>query len=281
MPSLRVTHWSFAIVLPLVFGGCVFRCGDDHYGQGYYCEGPGCYDDDGAGADGAGAQGAGGQSSDGGGGQGQGGEGGAPPSCDPSQVICACSETVACAEGLTCVSGQCLAACGFDYDCGPGLVCGNGQCVAACDADNPCGAGYACVGGGCLVNPADPQCIDETGCDGLACIGGFCTTACETHADCGTGQLCDGATSGCVADLSPVPLCDDQTACPGTGQACLSGTCHYECLDVTDCKLIDARFDACDRGFCKTDLEANPECTASSPCAGGEACVSNVCAPAG
>jgi hypothetical protein len=281
MPSFRAFHWSFAIVLPVVFGGCIFRSGDDHDHR-YFCEGPGCYDDgDGVGAAGAGAQGAGGQTSDGGGGQGQGGEGGAPPSCDPNEVICGCSEASACPGDLTCVGGQCLATCGFDYDCGPGLVCGNGQCVPGCDDETPCGAGYACVGGGCLIDPQSPQCIDSSGCDGLECIGGFCTTACATHADCGPGQLCDGATLGCVADLAPVPLCDDTIACPGAGQACLSGTCHYECVDVLDCKLIDARFDACDEGFCKTDLEASPECTAASPCAGGEACVSNLCVPAG
>lgn len=278
MSSLRVTHWSFAIVLPVVFGGCVFHCGDDHYQDGPgYCRGPGCDDDDGN--EGAGAQGGGGNAADGGGGQGQGGEGGAPPACDPNEVVCACSESAACPEGLTCVSGQCLATCGFDYDCGPGLVCGNGQCVLACDAESPCDPGFACVGGGCLVDPANPQCADSNECDGLECVGGFCSTLCASHADCAADQLCDGTSGACIPNNAPVPLCDETVACPGQGQACLEGVCHYECVEVADCKLIDARFDACDRGFCKTDLEANPECTAASPCAGGEACVSNVCVP--
>lgn len=278
MSSFRVTRWSFAIALPLVFGACVIHTGHDHEDaddDDGYC--PGCYADDGG--DGAGAQGAGGNTSTGGGGQGQGGEGGSPPACDPNEVICACAENVACADGLTCVSGQCLDACGFDYDCGPGLVCGNGQCVPACDVDAPCDAGYACVGGGCLVDPLNPQCADSNACDGLECVGGFCTTLCASHADCGADQLCDGTSGACVANLAPVPLCDDMVACPGQGQACLEGVCHYECVVLADCKLIDARFDACDQGFCKTDLEANPECTAAKPCDGGAACVSNVCVP--
>ncbi len=278
MQLLRPDSVLFAALLPIVFGGCVFRCGDGH--EDHSCEGPGgCWDDDeeavvvsvsvsvGSGSGGAGGQG------------GQGGEGGSiePPACDPSEVICAC--TNACPGSLTCVGGLCLDACNFDYECGPGTVCGNGQCVPACDATTPCDSGYACVGGGCLPDPLNPQCVDDFGCDGLVCADGLCTSPCVTHADCAPGQLCNGATSACVADAAPVPLCDASTPCAGQGQSCLDDACHYACLTVMDCKLIDARFDGCDRGFCKTDLELDPECTASQPCAGGAACVSNVCVP--
>jgi hypothetical protein len=261
-----------------VFGGCVVHCGHHDYD----CEGPGCHDDgyeDGYPDDGWEDDGV--PRPDGGGGQGQGGEGGGPiQTCDATDVQCACDAEIACPSDLTCVSGVCISACSFDYDCGPGKVCGNGECVPACTEDTPCGLGYGCLGGGCLPDPSNPQCtVEGEVCEvGGTCIGGFCTTSCTTHADCGTGKLCNGLTNTCVADNSPVALCDSaELTCPGQGQTCLSGVCHYECAEITDCKLIDARFDYCDRGFCKTEIEMNPECTASNPCGDGVACVSNVC----
>ncbi len=278
MQSFRLTHWSALAPLAFVFGGCVVHCGHHDYD----CEGPGCHDDgyeDGYPDDGWEDDGV--PRPDGGGGQGEGGEGGGPiQTCDATDVQCACDAEIACPSDLTCVSGVCISACSFDYDCGPGKVCGNGECVPACTEDTPCGLGYGCLGGACLPDPSNPQCtVEGEVCEvGGTCIGGFCTTSCTTHADCGTGKLCNGLTNTCVADNSPVALCDSaELTCPGQGQTCLSGVCHYECAEITDCKLIDARFDHCDRGFCKTEIEMNPECTASNPCGDGVACVSNVC----
>jgi len=55
------------------------------------------------------------------------------------------------------------------------------------------------------------------------------------------------------------------------------GDCHYQCQTLEDCKLIDARYDGCDQGECKTDAELNPTCTFSMPCQDGSHCVSNTC----
>jgi hypothetical protein len=68
------------------------------------------------------------------------------------------------------------------------------------------------------------------------------------------------------------------TPCSGEGQGCGDdGYCHYGCLTVEECKLIDARFDACDQGVCKTDEELDPACWFGEPCLSGAPCVSNEC----
>ncbi len=209
---------------------------------------------------------------------GAGGEGGAVP-CDPSLLACECQTDAECAAGLSCVGSTCLPACGFDFECGDAHVCAEGQCVPACDPDFPCAEHFVCTGGACLPDASNPECSSPTDCSGLPCVDGFCTTACLSHADCGVGELCEESSGACILDQGPVPVCSAELPCPGAGQTCLDGFCRYACETLEECKLIDARFDACDANVCKTDTELNPECTLGVPCPAGELCVSNECTP--
>ncbi len=296
MPRSRFASsalFLFALPAPLFASGCI---GCDNADA--YCDESGCYVCDSFGCrpvdstpsgSGGGVSGTGGSttsSADGGGSTtgtggastGGAGQGGAEPSCDPAVVICPCGPTGTCDGGLECVDGKCLSGCGFDYECGPGKVCGDGACVPGCDASLPCADGFACVGGGCLPDPTDPQCTTAGDCGGLACVDGFCAAACATNAQCPTGQLCDATSGTCFTDTTPKPLCGPSQTCPGVGQKCLAdGYCHYECTTLTQCKLVDARFEGCDMGVCKTAAELSPECTLGDPCPQGQVCVSNAC----
>jgi hypothetical protein len=263
LPSLRTL--VFLAPVPAFLSGCVI------YDDDYRCNNDDCYQGGNSpiGGANAGAGNVGGQ-----------GEGGAAAACDQSVVVCPCSDASECAEGLDCVDNKCLDGCGFDFECGDAEVCADGQCVDVCNSDGLCGEGYACVGGGCLPDPENPICTTPTDCAGLPCVDGFCTTACLTNADCAEDFLCEAATGTCFPDLGPTPLCGPETACTGEGQTCSAeGFCRYACETVEECKLIDARFDACDADVCKTDEELNPECTLGLPCAAPQVCVSNECAP--
>lgn len=278
-------------ILPLaaLLTACVIYEDDVDCNGNVCCDDYGCYnvddDDDGynpntTSGTTSGGGGQGGAQGGAGGAGGEGGAGGAPPGCDDTLIVCACADTSECPEGLSCLDGQCLTACEFDYHCADGQVCADGQCTAACEVGvTPCAVGYQCVGGGCVVDPANPECVDATTCASGSCVNGFCTTTCDSNAACPPGQLCDAATSSCFPDQGPTPVCDAVTPCSGSGQECLDdGYCHYGCLTTEECKFIDARYDACDRGICKTDLELNPECTFELPCPEGTFCVSNECA---
>jgi hypothetical protein len=207
------------------------------------------------------------------------GTGGAPPSCDPTVTTCPCDANNKCADGKQCISGLCIDGCNFSYECGAGKVCANGACVPGCDTNTPCSAGYTCKSGACVLDPSNPMCGPSNPCPtGQICgSNGQCTTACTTNADCASGQVCDGATNQCIPDPSPKPTCDAQKPCPGSQVCQADGFCHYPCTSVTQCKLIDNRFVACDQGICKTDEEVNPECTLSKPCPAGKTCISNKC----
>ena len=245
--------------LPVLLSGCIVYGGDGHHG----CE-DSCYE--------------GGSSANGGADQGGGDVGGAPAVCDPSLAACPCSDTADCGEGLDCIDDKCVSACGFDFECADAEVCANGQCVPVCDEAGQCGEpGYACVGGACLADPLNPQCSSPTDCQGSPCVDGFCTSACITNADCAADFLCEAASGTCFQDLGPTLVCSDAIPCAGEGQTCSDGFCRYACATVQDCKLIDARFDACDAAVCKTDEELNPECGLGLPCAGEAPCVSNEC----
>lgn len=279
---------SFLLPMSMFMSACVVDCrdGEDDYDcdDEKCCDEYGCYPHDDGGPGPGGFSTSGGYSSTGGSGQGgaaqggAGGEGGAAPSCDSTTIVCACSASSECADGLACLDGQCLPACTFDYECGDASVCADGRCVAECSSELPCEAGYACVGGGCLPDPANPQCTDASSCGTESCVDGFCAPLCASNADCPTGTLCDATTASCFPDPSPTPVCDAVTSCPNEAQQCGDdGYCHYECSTLQDCLLIDSRFDACDIGVCKTDEELSPACSYDLPCADGSPCVSNEC----
>lgn len=275
--AARLRATLLLLPIAVLASGCVVSCNDGN--SDYSCDEEkccdewGCYpiDDDG--------DGQGGFSGTGGYAAGGAAEGGAAPSCDPALLVCACVDASECGAGQACLDGQCLDACVFDYECAESQVCADGRCVAACDADVPCPAGSYCQGGGCLQDPSYVECQVPSDCLEGTCVDGLCATLCDANSVCPEGELCDAATGACFSDPTPTPACDEQTPCAGEGQSCFDdGYCHYGCAVVEDCKLIDARFDACDEGVCKTDEELSPACSYELPCADGSPCVSNQCA---
>jgi hypothetical protein len=80
------------------------------------------------------------------------------------------------------------------------------------------------------------------------------------------------------APQAPSGACAGGHGCPGIGQECgEDGLCHYPCTKVGDCALVDARFVACEGGFCRSLEELEPECDALHPCAATKDCVANRC----
>lgn len=288
MSTARLARaFFFLLPLPLFASGCVISCvGDDSNdvscNADVCCDANGCWPiEQGGSGQGNGSQGGASQggASQGGASQGAGGAGGGAPVCDPAQNLCPCVDG-ACDGGLSCVGGDCVEACLFDYECQDGQLCANGLCSPSCSDASPCLTGYACVGGACLLDPSSPQCGQNSDCDGQICVDGVCRAACSKNADCLAGEVCAAPEGGCVPDTSPTPACSAQVACAGQGQFCDdSGYCRYACNTLEECKLIDARFDACDANVCKTQEELSPACTFEMPCPNGEACVSNTCVP--
>lgn len=201
---------------------------------------------------------------------------GGEPSCDGDEVSCPCAADGSCGAGEACVSGACVPGCDFDHECASGQRCAEGMCLPACDAEGGCSDGARCVGGACLPEPGE-ACGESAPCESGVCVEGACRESCASHADCAAGELCNAATGACQPDLGPSPSCGPTLACAGTGQTCVEGSCRYTCESLTDCKLVDARFVACEAGVCLTELEASPSCTLSIACPEGQLCVSNQC----
>ena len=78
-------------------------------------------------------------------------------------------------------------------------------------------------------------------------------------------------------DNRPVSNCSSNAQC-ASNQQCLQGFCKYTCGNDTDCKLIDARIGYCGKDkVCRTQQEAQAQCTDSSQCPTGKLCVANLC----
>jgi hypothetical protein len=265
---------SFALlglVATTVLGGCIIL---DEDGDDDGCFGSEC----GQGASGnqapvGGEGGAGAQGPEGG----QGGEGGSVPACDPAQNLCPCDDAVVCGDGLSCVAGHCAEPCNFDFECASGEVCASGECLSSCSDEAPCQDGFLCSAGACLPDPSFVECTMGSECESGLCADGLCRAPCVTNLECAEDFVCDATNAACVVDTSPTPSCSDDLPCTGAGQSCVDGVCRYPCETLEACKLIDARFDACDVGICKTQEELEPECSFELPCAGGAPCISNVC----
>jgi hypothetical protein len=204
------------------------------------------------------------------------GTGGTAP-CDPTKAACACASD-GCPQGLACIAGVCAPGCTFSYECGGGNVCINGACAPGCDAQTPCDAGYTCDKGACVLDGNNPVCSAQAPCPmGQVCADGLCTSECSNSAQCAAGEICDGSAGVCIPDPSPHKSCSDTVMCTGIQKCLDDGYCHYPCDTVSDCKLIDNRFVACDTQICKTAEEVEPECTLDKPCPAGKDCVSNKC----
>jgi hypothetical protein len=201
------------------------------------------------------------------------------PACDPAKTTCPCDATTKCEGGTQCLGGLCVAGCDFTYECGAAKVCVNGQCTPGCDDQTPCAAGYTCTVGACILDPSNPECGPTAPCaGGKPCVAGLCTSVCATNTDCPAGDICNSATGSCISDPSPKAGCSELVKCTGQNQQCgADGYCHYPCTTVTECKLYDSRFVACDQSICKTAEELEPECTIDNPCPAGKNCISNQC----
>lgn len=232
-------------------------------------------------------------SSAGSGGAGVGGGGGASSTpCDPAMAMCPCVLQGECAIGTVCLSGTCIAPCNFDYQCPAGKLCANGACTPGCLAGSTCAdPGYKCSKGVCVPDNQNPQCSATSPCPKAeqVCLGGVCAAPCSSNAQCPSGQVCDWAAGACVNDPSVKTVCSSDAQCVGASpQQCgdnanEDGFCHFICNPmgqnggVTQCKLIDSRFDYCDQGVCKTTAEVDPQCTTQNPCPLGMDCISNKC----
>jgi hypothetical protein len=108
------------------------------------------------------------------------------------------------------------------------------------------------------------------------CVDGTCTAACTADSQCATGDYCN--QGACVVDTRPTPNCTTSAQCTGQNQTCVGGYCLYNCTTNTQCEMIDARIGYCSSaGVCRSQAEANPQCTQQSDCASGQDCIGNVC----
>jgi hypothetical protein len=175
------------------------------------------------------------------------------------------------------VAGHCAEPCNFDFECAAGEVCASGECVPSCSDEAPCEDGSLCTSGACLPDPSFVQCTTGAECESGLCADGLCRAPCVSNSECSFDFVCDATLGACVVDTSPTPSCSEALPCAGAGQSCVDGVCRYPCETLEACKLVDARFDACDAGICKTQEELEPQCSFDLPCDGGALCISNVC----
>ena len=197
-----------------------------------------------------------------------------------------------CAEGESCVAGECLRPCdnnecieGGTF-CDPDLnacvtpchdvVCPgaeecndiSGMCEDEC-ADVECSPGELCVHGDCRAGdcsvhgcPVGQGCVDgacvNDPCAGVACAGGQfcrggrCVDSCAAIS-CAVGESCiDGA-------CSPDPC--GGFACPD-GQACVEGACGPDACAGVNCP----EGERCARGACVGDPCRNVECPPGQRC---------------
>lgn len=283
LPSLRIRATCAGaamvgglIVVSVGYGGCggggsSLVC-DDAGLDCQVCDALGCR----PATMGTGGSGSGGAATGGSGVTGGGGVGGSAP-CDPQEATCPCVDG-ACTDGKQCIDGLCITGCNFTYQCAAGDVCDNGACVPGCGTTVPCPTGYSCENGACALDPTDPQCSATVPCpSGEICANGLCTTQCTADSQCAAGQVCNGGTHTCIDNPSPQTTCSATIPCPPPEMCEADGYCHYPCTDLSDCKLIDNRFVACNQGVCKSQEEVDPECTLTMPCPAGKSCISNIC----
>jgi hypothetical protein len=123
------------------------------------------------------------------------------------------------------------------------------------------------------------QCSSDASCPSGAphCVGGTCVPACTTDAQCGTGNYCN--QGACVVDTRPKPNCTANTDCnAANAQKCIDGYCRYSCTANSQCAMIDARIAYCAADMvCRTQAEAQPQCTTKAQCAPTQDCIGNVC----
>lgn len=242
-------------------------CGSESSNGSYYCDGDGCYECDGYGC--------------------------SPVSATPKAT---CTGTSTCPSGFLCTTAGCSKTCIANAECLRGEVCKTGVCAPPkeqpgvskeCTTKTDCGDGKTCVGSACV--PKSEVCSFSSECDdGRICADGACLAACSATSACEGTAVCDkgvcrpGVDPGDagVPDTRPKPNCDTDLECGGgeTAKMCIGGYCRYTCQTDDTCRLIDTRIGFCAAdGVCRTENEANPECTIDAPCEGGKSCIDNRC----
>jgi hypothetical protein len=197
--------------------------------------------------------------------------------CGGTNGPCPCTRSADCTTGEVCSGGACTAAsntCKYSSECGAGKVCADGKCVGDCENGETCPSGTQCVKGAC--QPQAGGCTSNAQCAPTEkCVAGACAPSCTDSSTCGPGQFCD--QGACVLDTRPTPSCTGQGQC-GPDQQCVGGFCKYTCQTDLECKLIDARIGYCGQDkVCRSQSEAQPQCTLSADCPQGKICISNQC----
>jgi hypothetical protein len=203
--------------------------------------------------------------------------------CGGTSGPCPCKSTSDCGSGFSCANGACTPTsdtCKYSSDCPTGKVCDNGQCVEQCSLLS-CPQGQSCVNGVCQSSSSGPSCTSDQNCSGSTpkCVSGQCAPACTKDSDCPSGDYCN--QGACVIDTRPAPSnCSTNADCKtNPPQVCQGGFCRYECTTNAQCEQIDSRIGFCSQTdkVCRTQAEANPQCTQQSDCPSGQNCIGNVC----
>jgi hypothetical protein len=214
-------------------------------------------------------------------------------SCIPGQTgPKSCTDAKGCGEGM-CVDGKCGTctgdcgggqSCTLQVHCGEGRACLNGQCVNSCSKPSDCGSTQTCKSNIC-VGKGPGTCVKDSDCgSGQLCINKVC------HADCTSSGTCSNAADvcsavitvgqqslkACVPNHSAKPQCTLTKDCEG-GEQCVNGICRTTCAKTEDCEVCDDGPVCGPGGFCMTQQEVKPDCTANSDCTGGKFCLNTQC----
>ncbi len=200
-----------------------------------------------------------------------------------------CQTAADCADGQSCLNGECVQPCNRDADCQPVEACTDGVCrrvsVPACSAHADCvtpglcehAAGARCEAGACLYLP---RVVDSACDDGNACTDG---EKCDARRVCGGGavRVCHTPPpSECLA----LDTVFRTYSSPGTCDP-VTGGCTYPSTDtpctgcLSNCLTCDSHADCAPTGYCNTDQQCAARVGDGGSCAtiGHEACVSRYC----
>ena len=181
--------------------------------------------------------------------------------CGASEDCAGANAGEACADGLSCVNGQCTLVCTKDQ-----IVCNN-ECINPSKDDEHCGATGTCSDS----DPNSPNFVGEICGNGLNCIEGKCILDClEGQIKCPGDESIDEKFKKCVNPLNDNDYCGATAGCKGAtnckgGQVC-SGTCQCPgemvlCpQDDSTQKCVDLRYNDAHCGSCGAKCKDTEKC---------------------